>query len=130
MVSSTQLSPSSVVRSIVSEVVRQLAFHPPSPPKTNKRIRTDGIFGEEITSSNRLNELKEKISKPNPAKRLKRSTKQTMTTSVSSNGVHVATTNKRKRKLPKTTNETSTSSQATRAVSTIGTPTSTGTIPS
>jgi hypothetical protein len=110
-------SPSTAVRSIVTDLFRQHAIPPPSSSKTNKRIRTEGKYGEEITSSNILNELKEKASKPNPRTRVKKSTKQT------------TTTNKRTRKLPKGTNETITSSQATRALSTIQIPTSTITIP-
>ncbi len=109
-------SPSTAVRSIVTDLFRQHAIPPPSSSNTNKRIRTEGKYGEEITSSNRLNELKEKASKPNPRQRIKTSTKK------------ITTTNKRTRKLPKETNETITSSQATRALSTIQTPTSTLTI--
>lgn len=64
-------SPSTAVRSIVTDLFRQYDIPPPSSSKTNKRTRTEGKYGEEITSRNRLNELKEKASKPNPRQRIK-----------------------------------------------------------
>ncbi|CAF4735952.1 unnamed protein product, partial [Rotaria magnacalcarata] len=61
---SIQLSPSSAVRSIVTDLLQHHVPPPTLPSKTNKRTRKEGQYGEEITSSNRLNELKEKVSLP------------------------------------------------------------------
>ncbi|CAF4170131.1 unnamed protein product, partial [Rotaria sordida] len=120
---SSQLSPSTAVRSIVNDIFRQRTFHSSSPSITNKRKRIEGIYGEEITSSNMLNELKKKASQPNPAKRIKKSNKQMTTASISSDGIDIAITNKPTRKLAKRTNEIITLSQATRAISTFQTST-------
>ncbi|CAM4946739.1 unnamed protein product [Rotaria socialis] len=57
---SIQLSPSSAVRSIVTDLLQHHVSPPTLPSKTNKLTRKEGQYGEEITSSNRLNELKEK----------------------------------------------------------------------
>ncbi|CAF1396665.1 unnamed protein product [Adineta ricciae] len=65
-----QVSPSTAVRSIVTDLLRQYSSHPSSPSKSNKRKRSEGTFGEEITSSNMLNELKDKASQQNPSKRI------------------------------------------------------------
>lgn len=59
---STQLSPPSAVRSIVTNLIQQ---HMPrrsssSNSNTTKRTRGEGKYGEEMTSTNRLNDLKEK----------------------------------------------------------------------
>ncbi|CAF1549570.1 unnamed protein product [Adineta ricciae] len=114
-ISSAQLSPSTAVRSIVSDLFRQHTFRSTSPPKTSKRKRTEGIYGEEITTSNMLNDLKEKASQSNQAKR----TKRTITAPVSTLPVDPKRAAQSKRKPRKTTSETITSSQATRAISTV-----------
>ncbi len=69
-------SPSTALRSILTDLFRQYDIPPPSSSKTNKRTRTEGKYGEEITSSNRLNELKEKASKSNPRQRIKNQQKK------------------------------------------------------
>jgi hypothetical protein len=116
--SSNQTSPSTAVRSIFADLLQQ--YVPSSPPqsKLNKRIRIEGKYGEEITSSSRLNELKQKASKPNPKKRSFKSTQQTGTSIATGSGTDLGTTIKR-RKLSKQKSETITSSQATRAVGTL-----------
>ncbi|CAF1295999.1 unnamed protein product [Rotaria sordida] len=98
---SSQLSPSTAVRSIVNDIFRQHTFHSSSPSKTNKRKRIEGIY----------------------AKRIKKSNKQITTTSISSDRIDTVTTKKTTRKLAKRTNEIITLSQATRAISTFQTPT-------
>ncbi|CAF3088028.1 unnamed protein product [Rotaria sp. Silwood2] len=102
-VTSIQLSPSSAVRSIVTDLLQQHVSPPTLPSKTNKRTRKEGQYGEEITSSNRLNELKEKVSLS--------STKKQITT----------TTTTKRRRLSKQTSEAITLSQTTRALSTLQT---------
>jgi hypothetical protein len=67
--SSNLMSPSTAVRSIFVDLLQQCKPNSPPHPKTNKRMIIEGKFGEEITSSNILNELKEKLLKPNPKKR-------------------------------------------------------------
>ena len=68
-----------------------------------------------------LNELKENAAKPNAAKRTKKSKQQIIAAPASSDNIDRGTTNKIKRKLRKTTSEIITSSQATRAISTVQT---------
>ncbi|CAF1484880.1 unnamed protein product [Didymodactylos carnosus] len=62
---SVPLSPTSAVRSIVTNVIHQL---PPPSPLTitrNTRIRAERRYGEEITTGNLLDELKQKaVTKP------------------------------------------------------------------
>jgi hypothetical protein len=118
--SSNQMSPSTAVRSIFADLLQQCKPNSPPHPKTNKRMRIEGKFGEEITSSNRLNELKQKASKPNPKKRLFESKQTTGTSFATGSGGDPGTTTKR-RKLSKQTSEVITLSQATRAIATFRT---------
>lgn len=53
------LSPSTAVRSIGTNLLQEHISHQTSPPRSNKRSRNEGKYGEEITSSSRLNELNE-----------------------------------------------------------------------
>ncbi|CAF3927604.1 unnamed protein product [Rotaria sp. Silwood1] len=119
---SRQLSPSSAARSIFTNILQQ---HVPSSSSSSNRIkrtRTEGKYGEEITSSNRLNELKEKTTTLNLKKRSIKSTKQTSSTSVLASGADLETTTRKKRKISKQHSEIITSSQATRAIATLETP--------
>lgn len=118
--SSNQMSPSAAVRSIFADLLQQCKPNSPPHPKTNRRVRIEGKYGEEITSTDRLNELKQKASKPNPKKRLFESKQQTSTSFAINSGGDVGTTTKR-RKLSKQTSEIITFSQATRAVTTVRT---------
>ncbi|CAF3903029.1 unnamed protein product [Rotaria sp. Silwood1] len=104
---SRQLSPSSAARSIFTNILQQHAPSSSSSSNRIKRTRTEGKYGEEITSSNRLNELKEKTTTLNLKKRSIKSTKQTSSTSVLASGAD---------------SEIITSSQATRAIATLETP--------
>ncbi|CAF4383468.1 unnamed protein product, partial [Rotaria magnacalcarata] len=117
---SIQLSPSSAVRSIVTDLLQHHVSPPTLPSKTNKRTRKEGQYGEEITSSNRLNELKEKVSLPRTKKQ---KSKLTITANISFTflfGTNVATTTTTKRRrLSKQTSDTITLSQTTRALSTL-----------
>jgi hypothetical protein len=104
----------------VTNLFQQNVIPPPPTLKTNKRIGTEAKYGEEITSSNRLNELKENASKSTAKKRRINSTIGTSTTSASSDGIDTTTTTaKRRRKSTKQTSETIISSQATRAIITL-----------
>jgi hypothetical protein len=118
---SNQMSPSTAVRSIFADLLQQ--YTPSSSPhsKTNKRKRIEGKYGEEITSSGRLDELKQKASKPNPKKRLFKSTEQISTSFVTGSAAdsRTTTTTTKRRKLSKQTSEMITSSQATRAIATL-----------
>ncbi|CAF4994429.1 unnamed protein product, partial [Rotaria sp. Silwood1] len=111
---SNQMSPSTAVRSILVDLLQQYTPSSSSLPKTHKRKRIEGIYGEEITSSGRLDELKQKKLKPNRKRRTFSTTEQT------GNGLETTTTAK-KRKLSKKTSETITSSQVTRAIATVRT---------
>ncbi|CAF4626291.1 unnamed protein product [Rotaria sp. Silwood2] len=119
---SRQLSPSSAAHSIFTNILQQ---HVPSSASSSNRIkrtRTEGKYGEEITSSNRLNELKEKVTTLNLKKRSIKSTKQTTSTSVLASGADLETTTRKKRKISKQHSEIITSAQATRAIATLETP--------
>ena len=116
---SIHLSPSTAVRAIVNDLLQHYVSPPTLSSKSNKRTRNEGKYGEEITSSTKLNELKEKASKSNTKKRRTNSTMEMSVTSACSNGIDTATTAKRKRRSTKRTNESITSSQATRAVVTL-----------
>ena len=73
-VTSIQLSPSSAIRSIVTDLLQHHVSPPTLPSKTNKRRRKEGQYGEEITSNSRLNELKEKQSVSSTKKQRSKST--------------------------------------------------------
>ena len=64
-VTSIQLSPSTAVRIIVNDLLQHYVSSPTLSSKTNRRTRNEGKYGEEITSSSRLKELKEKESSSN-----------------------------------------------------------------
>lgn len=123
---SSQLSPSSAVRSIFTNLLQQHVPVSSSSSSSNakKQKRTEGKYGEEITSSNRLNELKEKAAMPNSKKRPIKSTKQTNSTSIIDDDNDLEATTKKKRRTSKKKTEFITSSQATRAVATLNTTTS------
>lgn len=111
------MSPSAAVRSIVTDLIQQYDFSSrSSDPKTAKRRRSDGIYGEEITSGNRLSELKE-----NELKRKKRSPKtnsRLRTASTDSNAPKIPPN--RRRTSKKSYNVVTLSlSQATSAISTL-----------
>ena len=88
-----------------------------------KQKRTKGKYGEEITSSNRLNELKEKAAISNSKKRPIKSTKQTNSTSIIDDDNDLETTTRKKRKNFKEKTEFITSSLATGAIATLNTTT-------
>ena len=124
---SSQLSPSSAVRSIFTNLLQQ---HVPASSSSSssslnirKQKRTKGKYGEEITSSNRLNELKEKAAISNSKKRPIKSTKQINSTSIIDDDNDLETTTRKKRKNFKEKTEFITSSQATRAIATLNTTT-------
>ncbi|CAF3956167.1 unnamed protein product [Rotaria magnacalcarata] len=93
---STQLSSPSAVRSIVTNLIQQHIPPPSSSSNTTKRTRGEGKYGEEITSSNRLNDLKEKSSKLSSKKRSIKSTTETSETSVFASGDDLEVTKKKK----------------------------------
>jgi hypothetical protein len=113
------------VRSIFSNLLQQYVPSPPPPPKTIKRARTEGIYGEEITSSNRLNELKEKSEKLISKKRPIKSARQTSSTFLDTTDSE--TTTRKRRRLSKQRSEMITSSQVERAVATLHTSSSSNT---
>ncbi|CAF3400848.1 unnamed protein product [Rotaria socialis] len=96
---STQLSSPSAVRSIVTNLIQQHIPPPSSSSNTTKRTRGEGKYCEEITSSNRLNDLKEKSSKLSSKKRSIKSTTQTSETSVFASGDDLEVTKKKKRRI-------------------------------
>ncbi|CAM4753407.1 unnamed protein product [Rotaria magnacalcarata] len=96
---STQLSSPSAVRSIVTNLIQQHIPPPSSSSNTTKRTRGEGKYGEEITSSNRLNDLKEKSSKLSSKKRSIKSTTETSETSVFASGDDLEVTKKKKRRI-------------------------------
>ncbi|CAF4022022.1 unnamed protein product, partial [Rotaria sordida] len=112
---SNQMSPSTAVRSILVDLLQQYTPSSSSLPKTHKRKRIEGIYGEEITSSGRLDELKQKKLKPNRKRRTFSTTEQI------GNGLETTTTTAKKRKVSKKTSETITTSQVTRAIATVRT---------
>lgn len=116
-----QLSPSTAVRSILSNVLQQYG---PSiaPPRTFRRTRTEGQYGEEITSSNRLDQLKEKAQKLNSKKRSIDSMLDASSTTTSV--ADVGTKTRKRPRLSKQKSEVITLSQATRAVVTLQVPSS------
>jgi hypothetical protein len=58
---STQMDPSSAVRSIISSfIIDGRVSSPQQPAKSNSRIRPERQFGEVITNGNLLQELKNK----------------------------------------------------------------------
>ncbi|CAF2083161.1 unnamed protein product [Rotaria magnacalcarata] len=81
-ISSSQLSPSSTVRSIVTTLLQQYVPSSSSPSNTKKQKRTEGKYGEEITSSNKLNQLIKKETTLHSKKRQITSTKETNITSI------------------------------------------------
>ncbi|CAF3003107.1 unnamed protein product [Rotaria sp. Silwood2] len=110
--SSNRLSPSIAVRATVTNLFQQTVLTSLSSAKPNKRIRTEGKYGEEITSSNKLNELKEKASKSNAKKRTTASTARTSTTFTSSNDTDSVATKKVHRST-KRSSESTIASQGT-----------------
>ena len=122
---SSQLSPSSAVRSIFTNLLQQHVPASSSSSSSNirKQKRTKGKYGEEITLSNRLNELKEKAAISNSKKRPIKSTKQINSTSIIDDDNDLETTTRKKRKNFKEKTKFITSSQATRAVATLNTTT-------
>ncbi len=81
---SSQLSPSTAVQSIVSNLFRQNVIPPPPPSKTNIGIQTGGKYNEESNYTNRINE---NASKSTAEKGRINSTSRTSTTLASSAGV-------------------------------------------
>ncbi|CAF1464872.1 unnamed protein product [Rotaria magnacalcarata] len=59
---SIHLSPSTAVHTIVNDLLQNYVSPPTLSSKTYERTRNEGKYGEEITSSSRLKELKEKSS--------------------------------------------------------------------
>ena len=116
-VTSIQLSPSTAVRTIVNDLLQHYVSSPTLSSKTNKRTRNEGKYGEEITSSSRLKELKEKESSSNIKKQSSKLTMEINITSLFLNN-NIETTAK-KRKLSKENNEYITLSQATRALTNL-----------
>lgn len=114
-----QLSPSTAVRSILSNVLHQHG-PTPAPPRTFRRTRTEGQYGEEITSGNRLDQLKEKAQKSNSKKRPIDSMLETNSTTT--NGADGGTKTKKKPRLLKQKSEVITLSQATSAIVTLQIP--------
>lgn len=78
---SIPLSPSTAVRTIVNNLLQNYVSPPTLSSKTNKRRRSEGKYGEEITSSSRLKELKEKESS---SKKKKQSSKLTIEINIAS----------------------------------------------
>jgi hypothetical protein len=110
------MSPSAAVRSIVTGLIQQYDFSSRSSPKLNKRRRSDGVYGEEITRGNRLSELKE-----NELKRKKRSPKTKSPSTTTSTDSTATKTPRSRRRTSKNNNDvvTLSLSQATSAISTL-----------
>ena len=116
---SKPLSPSSAVRSIVTNLFQENVVALPCSSKTTKRARIEGKYGEEITSSDRLDILKKKASKRNAKKRQIDSTNETNPTAPVYDGSIITKPVKRARRSTKRNNEFITSSQAISATATL-----------
>ncbi|CAF3907965.1 unnamed protein product [Rotaria magnacalcarata] len=73
---SIHLSPSTAVHTIVNDLLQNYVSPPTLSSKTYERTRNEGKYGEEITSSSRLKELKEKSSSASTKKQPSNSNKQ------------------------------------------------------
>ena len=92
------------------------------PSNIKKRKRTESKYGEEITSSNKLNELKEKVAMSNSKKRSIKPAKQINSTFIVDDDDDLeATTKNETKSIKKRKTEFITLSQATRAISTLKT---------
>lgn len=115
-----QMSPSAAVRLIVKDVFQQYIRPQSDSSPTNSRVRSAGKYGEEITSSGRLDELKGKATmKSNSITRKKKSiSEQSPEETDDKSGSNTANKRKKQRSLKKL-DGTITLLQAMNAVSTV-----------